>query len=348
MVRICIPERPGQIGGPASFKRKLQQGLEKYAIEVVYDREDGPYDLVLVVAGTRHVGWLRSCKAKGIPIVHRLDGFHCYRKKASIISKHRWVDAARNRIVQVIRDRLADHVIYQSEFTRDWWHREHGHSGKPESIVINGVDTDRFCPSENGNQPSGGISMVTVEGSFGMHERIVLTPVDTWRALTSRHDEARLSLIGELPAYMKRLIPTDRRVRYDGIVPNDTLPEFLRSATVFLSAEVNPACPNSVIEALACGAPVVAFDTGALREIVTDSAGVIVPYGGNSWTLDEPDIQGLAEAVEMVHADYAAYSRGARELALQRYTLDRMVAGYVAVFEQALGRSLQSVAAEQA
>lgn len=33
--------------------------------------------------------------------------------------------------------------------------------------------------------------------------------------------------------------------------------------SIYLSLDINPACPNTVIEALACGAPVVAFDTGS-------------------------------------------------------------------------------------
>ena len=44
--------------------------------------------------------------------------------------------------------------------------------------------------------------------------------------------------------------------------------------------------PNSVIEALACGLPVVSFDTGALPELVTPGAGRVVAYGGDPWRLD--------------------------------------------------------------
>ena len=60
------------------------------------------------------------------------------------------------------------------------------------------------------------------------------------------------------------------------------------------SAEVNPPCPNSVIESLACGLPVIGFDSGSLKELVTDDAGCIVPYGSNPWKLETPDISALA------------------------------------------------------
>ena len=61
--------------------------------------------------------------------------------------------------------------------------------------------------------------------------------------------------------------------------PPNRSPRILRSADLLFSADVHPACPNSVIEALACGLPVIAFDTGAIREIVDDSSGAVVAYG---------------------------------------------------------------------
>jgi glycosyltransferase involved in cell wall biosynthesis len=65
-------------------------------------------------------------------------------------------------------------------------------------------------------------------------------------------------------------------------------------------AEVNPPCPNSVIEAMACGLPVIGFDSGALKELVSDDAGCIVPYGANPWKLETPDISALAESAGQV------------------------------------------------
>ena len=74
------------------------------------------------------------------------------------------------------------------------------------------------------------------------------------------------------------------------------IPELMRSSHLLFSAEINPPCPNSVIEALACGLPVVGFDTGSLRELIGDNAGRLAPYGGNPWKLEPPDVPALAKA----------------------------------------------------
>ena len=99
---------------------------------------------------------------------------------------------------------------------------------------------------------------------------------------------------------------------FAGALAQERIPEMDRSAHLLFSADLNPACPNSVIEALACGTPVVGFDTGALKELVPETCGRIVPYGGDPWKLETPDLPGLAAAAAEVLRDRPALQpRGA-------------------------------------
>lgn len=100
---------------------------------------------------------------------------------------------------------------------------------------------------------------------------------------------------------------------------------------LLFSAEVNPPCPNSVIEALACGLPVIGFDTGSLAEIVQGDAGRFVPYGGNQWKLEPPDISALAEAATEVLQDQPRFRKRARERAETTLGIDQMVDEYLKV-----------------
>ena len=118
---------------------------------------------------------------------------------------------------------------------------------------------------------------------------------------------------------------------FSGLVPPQSIPEIDRSAHLLYAADLNAACPNSTIEALACGLPVIAFDTGALPELLDKSAGCIVPYGGDAWRLDPPDIQALAYAALQVLREQAHYRAGARLRAEASFSLERMLAGYLEV-----------------
>ena len=116
---------------------------------------------------------------------------------------------------------------------------------------------------------------------------------------------------------------------FQGVVPRAQIPGLDRSAHLFYAAEINPPCPNSVIEALACGLPVVGFATGSMPELIRGDAGRLAPYGGDPWRLEQPDFQALARAAAEIAAGGERFRRAARERAEQAFDLDGMVAAYL-------------------
>lgn len=91
-----------------------------------------------------------------------------------------------------------------------------------------------------------------------------------------------------------------------------------------------------MVEANACGTPVVAFDRGSVREVLDPGrTGVVVPPG---------DVDGLCGAVEAAeHLDREA----CRAWVAERFTAQRMVDGYLDVYEQALGGTTLDLTAVQ-
>jgi glycosyltransferase involved in cell wall biosynthesis len=118
-------------------------------------------------------------------------------------------------------------------------------------------------------------------------------------------------------------------LHWTGLVQPDEIPAIDRSAHLFFAADIHPACPNAVIEALACGLPVVGFDTGALNELVPSGAGKIVPYGADPWNLEQPDFDGLADAALDVLVNQESYRQEARSHAETNLSLDGMIDGYL-------------------
>jgi hypothetical protein len=57
----------------------------------------------------------------------------------------------------------------------------------------------------------------------------------------------------------------------------------------------------------------------------------VVPFGGDPWRLDAPDIPALAKAAAEVLADLPRYQIGARARAEQAFGLDEMMDKYLDV-----------------
>jgi glycosyltransferase involved in cell wall biosynthesis len=80
---------------------------------------------------------------------------------------------------------------------------------------------------------------------------------------------------------------------------------------------------------MASGTPVIAFNTGALPELIEKSGGIVVPYGGDHWQIDKPDIPSLAEGAISLLNNLEGYRKSARERAESRFDLENMVDQYV-------------------
>jgi glycosyltransferase involved in cell wall biosynthesis len=120
-------------------------------------------------------------------------------------------------------------------------------------------------------------------------------------------------------------------VKFLGVIPREQIPALARSSHLMYCAEVNPPCPNSVIEALACGLPVVGFDSGSLKELVTQEAGRVVPYGGDPWKLETPDVAALALSAADVLMNQEQFRAAARKRAESAFGLEQMTEAYLKV-----------------
>jgi len=114
-------------------------------------------------------------------------------------------------------------------------------------------------------------------------------------------------------------------------VKHTEIPTIDQTAHLFFSGDINATCPNAALEAMACGLPVLAYDTGAMRELVPPGAGRVVPYGGNAWELAEPDGAALADAAREILSGQAQYSRQARQHAVENFNIRDVADKYLEV-----------------
>ncbi len=331
--RVCLIPNVRGAGGMVSFRARMAQGLQTRGIGVSYSLADKPYEAVLVIGGTRNLAGIWREKQHGTRVIQRLDGMNWIHRKKRTGLRHFIRAEYGNIILSLIRSRLADQIVYQSEFSHQWWERKYGRNAVPWQVVHNGVDLDRFIPTGTGEPPEDHERILLVEGTIGGgYETGLQMAINMGERLSRVYNRnIEIVVVGRVSFALQQewIGKTKITVNFTGHVPPEIIPEIDHSAHVLFAADLNPACPNSVIEALACGLPVASFDTGALPEIVTTGAGVLVPYGGDPWNLDPPDIDGLARAVITILDNQAPYRAAARQRAESAFGLDTMVDGYL-------------------
>jgi glycosyltransferase involved in cell wall biosynthesis len=332
MPRICIVPRVEGLGGVTSFRLKFENGLRDRGVEVINDPAQDS-DAILVLAGTRHLRPLWKARRRGIRIVQRLDGLNWLHRVRWMGPRYTVRAIYGNANLSYIRRRLADHVIYQSEFIKHWWEDWYKPARVPSNVIVNGVDLSRYTPHGLHERPSGHYRLLVVEGSlaggqnYGIHHAVSLA-----NALSKKH-KLELMIVGRVDCRTKNKLKnqTTLRIQFMDTVSREHIPWLMRSSQSLYSAEINPPCPNSVIESLACGLPVVGFDTGSLSEIVQGDAGRLAPYGTDHWKLKPPDIPSLARAAEEVLEDQPRFRASARDRAEDAFDVEKMVNEYLKV-----------------
>jgi len=314
----------------ASFRLKFEQGLRARGVDVTHDLS-AKADAVLVIAGTRNLLPLRKARQRGQRIVQRLDGINWVQRVRWTGPRYHLRAEYGNAMLALIRAHFADRVIYQSQFIRKWWQDWYGAAKVPASVIINGVDLQTYTPDGEHDRPTDRFRLMLLEGSLAGGLNSGLFHAVSLAEKLSEKFPMEVVVAGKVDDATQRGLQSRVPVKFLGTIPREQIPALARSSHMMYCAEVNPPCPNSVIEALACGLPVIGFDSGALKELVTDDAGCIVHYGGNPWKLEKPDIATLAESAADVLTKQDQFRAAARKRAESAFGLDQMVESYLKV-----------------
>jgi glycosyltransferase involved in cell wall biosynthesis len=333
VTRLCIIPKATVTGGVTSFQGKLTSGLAKRGIQTCSRLADTPYDAVLLTGGVRDLNGLWQARRRGVRIVQRLDGINWLHRRLHTGTRHFLRAEYGNRLLALLRARFVSRIIYQSAFVQGWWREWFGWEHIPSVVIHNGVDLSVFTPDGPHTRSQETYRLLLVEGSLQGGYETGLESALELAARLAQNFPLELEVAGSVTPGVQAAFQAKSRIpiRWTGLVPHELVPALDRSAHLLYSSDLNAACPNSVIEALACGLPVAAFDTGALPELVTGDSGRVAPYGGDPWKLDKPDIPALVDAAAQILLDQARFRTGARQRAEAAFGLDRMVDAYVDV-----------------
>ena len=109
----------------------------------------------------------------------------------------------------------------------------------------------------------------------------------------------------------------DNHIIYLPFVENKEMSKYLRSADIYLFLSWLDACPNSVLEAIACNIPVICTNQGGTKEILNiTSGGIIVNadevYNYKAVNLQEPpkpNYEKIIDAITLMVKDLDFYKK---------------------------------------
>ncbi len=219
---------------------------------------------------------------------------------------------------------------------------------RPERVtqIYNGVDLERFHPRveprpslwAEGSVPPGGMIVGTVGRLEEVKDQLTLVRaflhlLDTESSARSR---LRLVIIGDglLRKEAMRLLKS-ASAEHLAWLPGERsdIPEVMRALDLFVLPSLREGISNTILEAMASGLPVVATKVGGNPELVME--------GETGSLVAASDPAAMAEAILSYFKDPAKVKRhgdAGRKRAELHFGMEKMVTGYLAVYDSVLNR----------
>lgn len=231
--------------GPFIFSSRLKEELEKQGLS--FNLES--INRLSIITGKYK---------KGYNNILRLDGLYLDSRNTRGNS-----DSLNRRIFKC--HKIYDHIIYQSEFSKKCYEEFTGKE-RPSSVIYNGVPDYFFEKCEPIDKPLGFEKVVIASSKWRRHKRI--------EEAISAFSDPRLKDIALVILGGYKNVNAKNIFSLPKIKPHD-LPKYLQMADCMVHLSWLDWCPNSVVEGLACGLPVLCSHNGGTKELVKNDGVVI-------------------------------------------------------------------------
>ena len=231
---------------------------------------------------------------------------------------------------------LGTHVVAVSERVAAYARREYRVPADRLTTIPNGVDLERFRPDTPPTRSRGVIIGCTARLHRKNNHAALL---QAFARIASQRPHLQLLLVGRGPEEERLRTLANRldilpRVRFVG-ERGDVAP-LLREMDFYVQSSIAEGMPNSILEAMATGLPVVATDVGGTSEVVVHGeTGLLVPPG---------DPAALADALASLLANRAqaeAFGRAGRARVEARFGERLMLERVEALLDRLVQRELR-------
>lgn len=259
-------------------------------------------------------------------------------KEEQLVAGRRYLPEFQRQEQEMLRVLLkSGKVVFISHHTLQVWRGIFEREGMPflptgmYRVVHHGIDTGAFYPAGDSGEARGMAKFcIGTVGALRNPYRL-RTYFETSLLLDFDH---RLLIVGSMDSDCRREFaralenPTlSSRITYVPWVCADRLAQYYQQMHCLFHPVDHESCSNVVIEALACGVPVVVPAHGAPMEFVLPLGGVAAET--KMFMYDSNFCQAMAHGVSRVRDNWEQYSLGAREMAVQKLDIKDRVADYL-------------------
>ena len=235
----------------------------------------------------------------------------------------------------------ADYVFWQSNFCKLSADKFLGKRIGPGEILYNSVDTSFFKPK---NKKSKNFKfLITGNINESLNYRIIAA-IYALNIVIKRGYKFNLIIAGKIDKItlilIKKIINDlgiKNFVRYIGKYNQNNAPKVYQSSHVYVMLKYKDPCPNTVIEAMSCGMPILFSMSGGVPELVDKKCGLGLKVK-NSWKEKKivPEYDDIANGMIKIYKNYKFMSKNARKRAVEKFDIKHWISRHEKSFKKYL------------
>ena len=268
----------------------------------------------------------RIVEERGIELIHAFDAplsifctvTYAFGNRPVVLTSqrgHRDLTEPLVRRLFPLSDRLTDGIVVNCEYMRRHLTEDYAVAAEKIDLCYNGVDADRFSPGETTRPPSLADAQPLIGAVCALRpEKSLETLIQAVADLRTEFPRVRLALIGSGPEKNRlETLATELGIR--NIVhfepTTSDVTHWLRMLDIFVLPSRSEALSNAILEAMACGACVVASDVGGNPELTRS----LFPPG------DAVQLAAVLRGLARDPAERAQLARAARQRVLDQFSI---------------------------
>ena len=261
---ITFLKNKHEYGGPGTFLSLFSKWLDNNNIGYDFFPNNNSKK-IFIFSSTKKIFFLIFKKLCGYKIIQRLDGYlwdQIYQNNKRLLYKYILI----NFLMNFIRKFLADEVIYQSNYLKQAWEKKFSKI-KRFNVILNATDNLFFL--KRNQKKTKKFKIISVEGEV-QNNFYTLNLLRSIALVTEKNPNIEsFHVYGKYPKVYKKKLSSYVKTCFKGAVNKNEISKIYNDQNlIFFVLEQYPACPNSVIEAVASNTIVIGFNNGSLLELL--------------------------------------------------------------------------------
>lgn len=206
----------------------------------------------------------------------------------------------------------------------------------PIEEIPNGINTALYCPFPGGIEVEKPVKRIlfgavkTSDLRKGFKEMLATLSLLLGDGTLKRHNVV-IETFGYLSEDAQEQLAPYKPINHGFIEGSNKMIDLYRNATILVVPSLYENLPNTVMESMACGTPVVAFKVGGIPEMIAPSRGFVCQYGS-----PEALAEGIRKALNLSPEEYLEMSSQCRDFVVQHYHYDSVARRHVECYSKML------------